>query len=205
MLAKLNLTLFNLDIYTSTSYFVIYQLWLSEDLVLTRQKVNISQSNQVASYYLARAKGNFNETILVHRDKKELLESFPPLFTSLPVGFLHSSNMYLFDSSSACVIVVHLPKPNLDLFEEYQKSSLNLIFRRTNIPYERFFNCLLPATLSAENRCNTLEGPNSFTASYIKSIAVASIVGLLLLFITCFSALYFVYFKTNEKKGKLRS
>ncbi len=199
------LTSFNLHLHCfynlgyNTSHFVIYKFEISEELQINRQKFNNGSFDQ-EFYYLVRPKSNFNEAVLIGQSKKALLSSYPPLFTSLPVGFLHSSNMYLLDSASACVVV--LEKMSRDLGK-------NLIIRRTNIPYERFFNCHLPMISSAENRCNSLDGLPPFkppSASYNKSTVVAISVGvtlLILLLLLSLFALYFIYWK-SDKKGKSR-
>lgn len=177
-----------------------------------RQKISDSSESkgQACFYYLARSKTNNSEVVLVHRAQSDHFESFPSLFTLLPTGFLHSTNLYLFDSANACVVVLHLGQPNLDLFEQYQKSTQNLHFRKTNIPYERFFNCKLPVTSpSAENRCDSIEKTphlvNDVPPTPKQSSSVVLIVGIVILFlflIICLFVLYFVYKKKKNGKHK---
>ena len=61
-------------------------------------------------------------------------------FHSIPNGFIHEKKMYLFDSKLACVYIIEWVEME-NLFKQYETGQVKYVVKRTNVPYERFFQC----------------------------------------------------------------
>ena len=69
---------------------------------------------------------------------------------------MHKNDAYLFDTVLGCVYIIQ--KMPASLNDAFSSRSQNLVLKRSNVPYERFFNCnyTLPKNWPYDlNRCET--------------------------------------------------
>ena len=129
-----------IDVYDKTGEIIIY------DLILDFRRLNISTHlhekdgfNPNARYYFLQMNANPNEIVLLSRNTRHqlnLTEPIKQLFKKVPRGFKYNSDIFLFDSTRGCVVVLHDLPYNLE-----ENTNEIIILNRTNIPYEQYFDC----------------------------------------------------------------
>lgn len=146
-----------------TDDFIIYDLALDDSRLtfLAHKKVETDEVvRNDAKYYFMEKTSRPNELLLVHRKVRGRSKSTPnkQLFQTPPVGFYHDGHLYMLDSILGCVYVVRLSN-DLNLQDAFAKEE-NILLKRLNVPYERFFRCpdkiLEPFPMPA-NRCETTD------------------------------------------------